>query len=267
MSETKTSAWQPLTPGGVAAFAAAPWRRLLLVQLIVAFLGAGSIAWFLAMGYFPMIDQTIPQLPPKTQIRGAQLQWPGNEPVMLAENRFLAISVDLQHTGVRRSLAHVQMEWGRTHVRFHSLLGYTPVKYPAGWIISLDPAELGPRWGAWQFVIVVGVIVAVLLGLGCFWWSLSFLYAGPVWLLGYFLNRKLTWSGCWRLANAALLPGAMVMIIAISFYALGAMDLVKLGFCFAAHIVTGWIYLALGTFFVPRLAQAGGPKRNPFKPS
>jgi hypothetical protein len=94
---------------------------------------------------------------------------------------------------------------------------------------------------------------------------LSLLYAGPVWLWGYFLNRDLTWAGSWRLANAALLPGAVVMIVAISFYALGVMDLVKLGFCFAAHFVTGWIYLGLGTFFVPRLVETGPPKRNPFK--
>jgi hypothetical protein len=265
MSETETSAWQPLTPSGVAAFAAAPWRRLWLVQLIVALLCGGIIAWFLVVGYFPVIDQTIPQLPPKTQIRGAQLQWPGNEPVMLAENRFLALSVDLSHSGVRRSVAHVQIEWGRTHVRFHSLVGYLPVKYPAGWIIALDPPELGPRWGAWRFVIVIGVIVAVVLGLGFSWCGLSLLYAGPVWLWGYFLNRDLTWAGSWRLANAALLPGAVVMIVAISFYALGVMDLVKLGFCFAAHFVTGWIYLGLGTFFVPRLVETGPPKRNPFK--
>lgn len=265
MSETKTRAWHPLTPSGVAAFAAAPWRRLWLVQLIVALLSGGSIAWFLVVGYFPVIEQTIPQLPLKTRIRDAQLQWPGAEPVMLAENRFLALSVDLSHTGVRRSVAHVQMEWGRTHVRFHSLLGYVPVQYPDGWIISLDETELGPRWGAWRFVLVVGVIAAVVLGLGFSWYGLSLLYAGPVWLWGYFLNRDLTWMGSWRLANAALLPGAMVMVIAISFYALGVMDLVKLAFCFAAHLVTGWIYLALGTFFVPRLAQTSTPKHNPFK--
>jgi hypothetical protein len=265
MSETEITAWQPLTPRGVAAFAAAPGRRLWLVQLIVALLAGGGVAWFLVVGYFPVIDETLPKLPPQTEIRGAQLRWPEKEPVMLAENRFLALSVDLQHSGVRRSVAHVHFEWGRTQVRVHSLLGYLPIPYPPGWIVSLDQKELAPRWGAWRFVIVVAAIGIVVVGLGVSWFGLSLLYSGPVWLAGYFLNRDLSWRAGWRLGGAALLPGALVMLVTISFYAVGVLDLVQLGFGFVAHFVVGWIYLGLAVFFVPRLAANAPPRRNPFK--
>jgi hypothetical protein len=40
MDAPTQSAWQPVTPQGISAFAHAPWRRLLLVQLIVAMLVA-----------------------------------------------------------------------------------------------------------------------------------------------------------------------------------------------------------------------------------
>src|SRR5688572_4766444 len=109
------TAWQPLTPRGVAAFAHAPLRRLLLVQFLVALLVAGVVAWFFADRYFPLVSKAIAQLPAASEVRGGQLNWQGASPLLLAENRFLALSVDLEQSGKARSVAHVQIEFSRTN--------------------------------------------------------------------------------------------------------------------------------------------------------
>jgi hypothetical protein len=267
MDATPPTAWQPLTPHGVAAFAHAPWRRLLLVQFIVALLVALAVAWFLYDGYFPPISKAIMQLPAGGQIRAGTLNWPGESPGLLAENRFLALSVDLNQSVKMRSVAHVQLEFGRTNFWAHSLFGYAEFNYPTGWIIAVNREELQPLWGAWQPVLLAGAMAAVLTGLFAGWILLATLYAAPVWLWGYFLNRDLSWRGSWRLGGAALMPGALLLVVAISFYNLGVMDLVQMGFVYGAHLVVGWVYLFVSPFFVPRISE--GPKTigNPFTSS
>ena len=56
------------------------------------------------------------------------------------------------------------------------------------------------------------------------------------------------------------------MLFAISFYALGLMDLVQFGFVYASHLVIGWVYLLAAIFFVRRVGETSAPK-NPFKSS
>lgn len=264
MDVSSPTAWEPLTPFGVAAFARAPLRRLLLVQFIVALLVGGTVAWLLRDAYFPTISAAIAQLPAAGEIRSGKMDWRGESPRLLAEEKFLAFSVDLEHAGEVRSPAHVQLEFGKTSLLIHSLLGYAAVDYPRGWIIAVNRTELSPLWGAWRPWLLVAAGVGVVTYLLASWWVLATIYCGPVWLIGFFANRALGWRAGWRLAGAALLPGAFVMIVGISFYDLGALDLVQLGFVFIAHLAVGWIYLAASFFFVPRLANLTKPKANPF---
>lgn len=264
MDASQSTAWEPLTPLGVAAFARAPLRRLLLVQFIVALLVGTTVAWLLRDVYCPTIGAAIAQLPATGEIRSGKLDWRGASPQLLAEGKFLAFSVDLDHTGAIRSPAQVQLEFGKTNLLLHSLLGYAEMNYPQGWIIAANRTELSPLWGAWRpwllLASVAGVAVALLVG----WWVLATIYCAPVWLMGFFANRDLGWRASWRLAGAALLPGAFVMILGLSFYDLGALDLVRLAFVFVAHLVVGWIYLGVGLFFVPRIASLTQPTANPF---
>lgn len=264
MGDTSQTAWQPFTPRGVAAFAHAPLRRLLLVQLIVALLVAVAVAWFLYDGYFPSLNKAIGQLPATGEVRGGVLDWRGDSLVLLAENRFLALSVDLTQSAKIRSVAHVQIELGRTNIFGHSLFGYVAAPYPRGWIIAANREELQPLWGAWRPAVLAAAMILVVLGLFATWFLLATLFAGPVWLLGFFLNRDLNLRGSWRLGGAALLPGALLMVVAISFYDLGVMDLVQLAFVFVVHLVLGWVYLVVSPFLVPRLAVVGRTPKNPF---
>ena len=73
-------AWQPLTARGVAAFARASLGRLLLVQLIVALLAAGTVVWFLQGCWFPTIGEAIRALPAQGELRAGKLDWKGTSP-------------------------------------------------------------------------------------------------------------------------------------------------------------------------------------------
>lgn len=258
-------AWQPLTPRGVAAFARATLGRLLLVQLLVALLAAGTIAWTVYTGWFRVIGAAIDRLPPQGEIHSGALLWQGDSPQTLAENRFLALTIDLDHAGQARSPAHVQVEFGRAHVKIFSLFGYVESAYPRGWIIAFNRQELVPWWGAWAPVLLAGVVALVTAGLLLSWATLASLYCFIAWLCGFFANRELTLLQSWRLAGAALMPGALFMASSVVLYALGVLDPVRLLGAAALHFVIGWGYVIISPFYLPRHPAAPPPTRlNPF---
>jgi hypothetical protein len=256
-------AWQPITPSGVAAFARASLARLLLVQLLIALLAAGVIAWCLHRNWFPKISEAIEHLPPSGQIQHGTLDWSGDSPTALADGRFLALTVDLQHAGSARSPAHVQVEFGRSDVRVFSLFGFVQADYPRGWTIRFNRPELEPRWGAWAPAILALVIGAVTSGLLLIWALLASLYCWPAWLVAFFGNRDLTFRGGWRLAGATLMPGALFLTVAIILYGLGLLDLVRLAAAAGLHLVIGWVYVLVSPFWLPRHPEATVQK-NPF---
>jgi hypothetical protein len=205
-------------------------------------------------------------LPEEGEIRAGKLDWRGNSPVLLAEGAFLAFSVDLNHKGDIRSPAHAQIELGRDDFLIYSLLGYVEGRYPAGWVVALNREELEPWWGAWEPAIlaITGALVAA--GLMLAWQILATVYFLPVWLVGFFVNRNLGFRGSWRLAGAALMPGALLMAAGILCYDFGLFDLVRLAFVMGAHVVLGWIYCFIGPLFLPRNLATLAGKRNPFLP-
>lgn len=264
--QTSPVAWEPLTPRGVAAFARATTARLLVVQLLVALLVAMVVAWFLFDAWCPIVREAIKHLPDEGQIRGGQLNWRGDSPRLLAESTFLAFSVDLDHSGEFRSPAHLQVEFSRRNLFVYSLLGHAVLDYPTGYTVAFNREELGPWWGAWQPSLLAIAALVVIVGLMSSWFLLAAIYALPVWLLVYFANRDLKLVECWRLAGAALLPGAVLMAAGILLYDFGAVDLVGLGFVTAGHLLLGWIYLFICPLFLARAPQAEAAEKNPFVP-
>jgi len=255
-------AWEPLTPRGVAAFARARLGRLLVVQFIVAVLAAIAVDCFLDMDCFPTITAAIKQLPDQGEIRAGRLDWRGSWPQLVAEGNFLAFDVDLDHSGLIRSTAQVQIEFGRDSVRVFSLFGYTDFVYPSDQALYFDRTDLEPLWNAWKPDILGIAAGVVIVGLMLFWSVLATVYFLLVWLICFFADRDLNFRESWRLAGAALMPGALLLTAAIAFYALGALDLIQMSFAFGAHFVLGWIYLFVSPLFLPRVSPAG--KRNPF---
>ena len=261
-SDILPSAWEVLTPRGVAAFTRARFGRLFLVQFIVALMVAAAVGWLLFDGCFPTVRSAIRQMPDAGEIRWGKLDWHGNAAQLLAEGTVLAFTVNLEYAGDIRSPAHWQIELGRDDLRIHSLFGYREASYPLGWVIAFNRKELEPWFGAWQPALLALTALGVVVYLMASWFVLATLYAVPVWAAGFFANRDLSLGASWRLAGAALMPGALLMAAAILLYDFAALDLVQMAVVTVAHVLLGWIYVGVSLLFVP--PPATGPRENPF---
>lgn len=261
------AAWEPLTPRGVAAFARAPLWRLLLAQLVVALLAATLTGWFLKEELFPVVRAAIRQMPDEGEIRAQRLDWRGNSPARLAGNHFLGMGVDLDHSGQLARESQVQLEFGRRDLQITvaPLPGHFVVDYPAGWRIAFNRPELDSRWGAWEPELLAGAAMAVVAGLLISWTVLATVYCLPVRLITLYEDRDLNWGQSWRLAGAALMPGALFLTFGMLIYAVSSMALVQLGVIWALHLVIGWIYLFISPFFLPRHPSAETVRGNPFR--
>ena len=65
------------------------------------------------------------------------------------------------------------------------------------------------------------------------------------------------------MSGMAALPGALILIVGLSCYDLGLMDLLQLVFVYLGHFVVGWIYLLISPPFLPGAAAAKA-RANPF---
>jgi hypothetical protein len=259
-----TTAWQPLTPRGVAAFARAPLRRLLLVQFIFALLAAIAVVWFLRTAWFPTVRQAIENLPAQGAMKSGKLNWPGESPEWLAEGHFLAFDVDTNHSGLLRSPAQIQIEFGQEDIFFYSLAGYREWPYPAEWNLGYNRAALQPWWGAWEPPIQWLAFAGTLFWCLANWWLLATIYFLPVWLSGFFANRALSFRQSWKLSGAALMPGALLMIMAIVLYGFALLDVVQFAAVVVAHFIVGWVYVVWSVCVSPKLSANAVPAKNPF---
>ena len=260
----KLKGWQPLTPSGVAAFANASMGRLFLVQFAAAALIAASLVWFLATDWFPSIRAAIHRLPARGEIRAGRLDWADESPQTLSQGHFLAFTVDLNHEDRLHLPTHVQVEFGRDSVRIYTLFGCAESGYPRDWTLPFNRSDLEPWWGAWEPPILwisAGTTLVVLMG---GWMLLATVYFLPVWLTGYYANRDLSLLGSWKMAGAAMAPGALLMAAGIVLYGLGALDLVEWIITVCAHFLVGWLYLLMSPFCAPRLPSPVAIRGNPF---
>jgi hypothetical protein len=256
--------WQPLTPRGVAALALGSLRRLLLVQSVFAGLTAAAAVWFLSIAWFPPIRAGIQRLPDHGEIRSGRLACDALSPRLLGENGDLCFILDLNHTGQLRSPALVQVEFGKDTVRMISLFGYMDIGYPRDYVIPFNRAELQPWWGAWEPPILWMAFVCVLVGLIIAWGFLATLFSGGVRLMGFFANRDVNLWQSWKLAGAAFMPGALLLIAGLLLSGAGIIDLVQ-GMAFAAaQFMVAAVYGLLGVLFSPRLRAPGAAGPNPF---
>ncbi len=262
VKDSLPGAWQPFTPRGVAGFALASATRLALVQLAVALVIAAGCGWFVGTRWFPVITAATRQLPATGEIQFAELRITDEQPRILAEGRFLALTIDLQHAGSVRPPAHILVEFGRRDILFLSLFGKLSLPYEQGVIVSFNQPELAPWWGAWAPPILALFVLGTVAGLIVAWMLLATLYSGPVFLLAFFANRDCGFASAWRLAGAALLPGAVLLGICVILHAHNAINLLELLMAWALHFVVGWIYLIGAVCYLPRASIRSAT--NPF---
>lgn len=244
-------AWQPFTPRGVAAFSQATFNRLFLIQLVTALIAAGTVVWFLSSAWVPLIRMAIQALPETGAIENQHLQTPLTGLVPLAASRHLGLVVNVGGVEATDSGADVRVEFHERHAHVCSLLGCLTLDYPRGWVIYFNRPELQPTWDAWQPVLLGLAAIGTVGGLLIAWFILATLYFFWVWLAAYFLDRDVSLGGSWRLAAAALLPGAFLMTAAIACYGAGWVDLVRLLLAAAIHLIVPWVFMAAAVHALP----------------
>ncbi|MDX1953643.1 MAG: hypothetical protein SFY81_15850 [Verrucomicrobiota bacterium] len=250
---------QPFTFGGVAALAQLRIGRVFGYALAIAFTTAVVTVLIFARTIAPVIDEAISQLPDDAQIAHGRLAWPDLASQRLAGNRCFAVNVRImgEPEGVP---ADFQMELRTDEFRFHSIAGYLPLAYPTG-TISLSQAEMGPRWGAWKPVLLALSGLAMFIWLFLSWIFLATIYCGFVFSFVLFADRKLTLIGSWKLAFAALMPGAILMTVALLFYGFQMIGLLEIGMASVLHFVIPWFYLLFSPAKLPKseIFQPFGP--------
>jgi hypothetical protein len=258
------AAWQPFTFGGVAAFAGARLTRLLAIELATAILVAASAVWLLHRAYCPILLQAIQKMPETARVASGTLQ--GVPDALIAESQFLAIAVAPRASGEIGQDADLQIQLRQNDVCAGSVFwpdwGWD-LEYGPGTSLNLARSNLEPWWSAWQPVLLAGAGLGFILTLLLLWAVLAAMYMAPAKFIAWVADRFLTWGGAWRLASAALLPGAMVLAGAMILYGLSVIDLVGLSFFAAVQMMIGWIYLVGGSCKVTRLFPDES-KRNPF---
>jgi len=262
--DARPFAWQPLTFRGVAAFAHASFKRLFFIQFICAAAATASVLWFVDQVWLPTVFQAIRQMPVEGEIRRGQLDWRGPSPQLLAESHFLAFTADLSNEGSIHSPGQIEILFHQKDFKIVSLFGFVQYSYPPEYRIAFNQPELQACWGAWQPWIVAGATVLLLTTFFLMWWGLATVYFLPAWLAGFFANRDLNLGGTWRLAGAALLPGALFLTGTIVFYGMGYIDLVRLLLAGIAHFVIGWVYLIGAVVKSTTHPAAASEKQNPF---
>jgi hypothetical protein len=257
-------AWQPLTFGGVAAFAQARLGRLLLVELLAAILASGSVVSFLHRAYAPVILQAIQEMPETAKITNGQLI--GVDTTLIADTKFLAIAVTQETSAQIGQSADVQVQFRPADFRAGTV--FRPdwgleFAYGPGASLDLSRSHLEPWWGAWHPILLAAAGVAMLALLFGIWAVLALIYTVPAKFIAWFADRQLSWGGAWKLSSAALVPGALLMVAATFLYSWQTVDLAGLAFFYVAHLLIGWVYLIGGAWACPRLTL-NNLKHNPF---
>jgi len=211
-----------------------------------------------------MVQKAIARLPEKGAVRNGQLEWNSPSPSWLTEGTFLSIIVDAAGSSRFGQSADVQLELEQNGFKICSLFGCVAVPYPKNRTIALNRAEADPWWGAWRPFVVAGAGAGVVICLMVSWLVLATIYSLPLRLITFYSDRQASWPGCWRVAGAAQLPGALLMSGAILLYGFNRLNLVGLLFAWLLHLVVGWIYIGIAPGRMPRLAGAPRRRGNPF---
>ena len=214
-SSPPPAAWQPLTFGGVAAFASARLGRLLLVGFLAAAIFGAGLVWFLQRDYCPVILQAIQKMPETARVATGRLQ--GVPSVLISESGRLAIAVTTDSAADIGQGADVQFQLRQTDFCVGSI--FRPdwgldFDYGRAASLNLSRSSLEPWWGAWQPVLLTGAGVGAVVLLLAGWVVMAAIYAAPAKFAAWFADRNLSWSGAGRLCFAAMVPGALVMTFA-----------------------------------------------------
>ncbi len=259
-------AWQPVTGGGIARFAAASGVRTLTLQVVYSAMVAAVALWAFRQAWFPAINQALPRLPvAEAEIRGGRLTWPDTEAHLLSERPQLSVSVDPSGTGESGRSGDLQVEFRQRGLRLEGLFGHQELPYPPEFQLPLDRTGATAAWGAWSWPIlaVAGMLAgALVLILG---WVVATLLTLPVFTLAWMLGRNVTVAGAWRMGLAAGLAGWGFFGLGLVLYATAWIRLPGLAAALLAQMLTILIWSLWALFHLPRRTRTGSAvSGNPF---
>ncbi|MFM1768393.1 MAG: hypothetical protein RJA22_922 [Verrucomicrobiota bacterium] len=260
-------AWQPLTFHGVAAFSRAPLGRLFLAQAFTALLVSATVCAFLATAWFPGLRTAIQQLPTTGAIQAGQLNLPPPPQPALFENRFLSLFLNPSGEPLPPSTADLQIEFGPQRLTLTAGRGQFHQPYPHDRSLPFNQPDLQAAWDAWQPMLFGLACLGTLAFLAANWATLATLYSPLPWLFAYFTDRQLSPAGAWKLAAAALLPGALLATLGLALYNLGWINLTQFTLLWIFHLPAGWLYLAAAPRCLPRVQTPPPTRGNPFQPA
>jgi hypothetical protein len=152
------------------------------------------------------------------------------------------------------------------------LFGYRDFAYPSGADIPLGRSTVQAWWGAWEPFVTMACLGLVTVGLLVVWVGVGALLVLPLRIYTVLLDRSLTLGGAWRLAVAALLPGGLLVGLALGAYVLRRLALAELVLGHAVQVLVSVIYLMIAPTRLPparsgelELTAGGrGERTNPF---
>ncbi len=235
----------------------------MLVQCIVAVLVALTGFWFVARHWVPVVTDAIQALPGESVIQNGRWITTDPGPHLLAGNRYLEIILDARDAGGVSGAADLSAVVTVPGLQFCGVLGCVDLPYEPGETIKVSRNELAPWWDAWRQPVEALLSITIFLAVLISWWLLGAIATPIVKLIAFFTDRQVTWGGCWRVGNAALLPGAFIVIFGVVLYAFGVIDPLRLALFYALHIVCDMVFVATSPFFLPKIGAAQ-PGKNPF---
>lgn len=266
----KPRAWNPLTFRGLTAFSKSSWIRLWIVQCWVALLLGALFYLTLSNAWGPVFAEALEQLPDeagKAYLENRKLVWvDAKSPQILASNAFLSLVVDPQdHSSLPGAASDVRVVFRGDHIEVHAaLLGKFNINYHPEWNLKLTQEDVQAWWGAWGMGWVFGLLGGALLLLWGSWLALGLFYTSPGWALAYFWDRDIGLFGSWKMAAAAMLPGALFLGVSFAFYGMGQMQWLLLWGAFLLHWGIGWVYWIGSIRKLPYVPEASSEHGNPF---
>lgn len=262
---TPRQAWQPFTPRGVAAFAHATASRLFFVQFVVAALIAAALVLGLRASWVPVISEAMAHLPEAGAIRRGELSFAGEPNQRFAGNTRLALSVALQGEPAGGSSSDLEITFEKNRVALCGPLGCWWRSYDPRYTFAFNRVELQPWWGAWRGPLLGVIALGTVAVLFVLWWTMGLLYLPLVKFIAFFTDRAVTWDGAWRVATAALLPGACLLAVGLLLYGAGVLDLFRFALLYALHLIAGMVFVTTSPLFLPKIFSAA-TAQNPFGP-
>lgn len=251
-SPASTPMWHPFTPRGAARAAGAPRWQLWIALGLTAALSVASILFFLNRCWQPVIVAAIDQLADGGQLRQGILQPGGaSTDVTLASNRYLAIALNWTEAGPRDQVSDVRFILQIDRFLVCSLFGCTAFSYEGIGDRSVGRTETGAWWRAWQPFLFTAIALGHALYLIIAWWLLTIVYAWAIRLLAFYLDRDLDFTGATRVAQAALIPGALWLTATVFLHAAGWLDLLSVLVVLVMHVPVGWLYAGLACRSLP----------------